>query len=124
MADKYAKIENGTVTNIVMADADFAASQGLVLATADAEIGGTYDGSAFTRKPVVDNRTEDEKAEEIRSQRKSLIKATDWTQMPDSPLSDADKAVWQTYRQALRDVPSQATFPNSVVWPTKPNNAG
>lgn len=124
MADKYAKIENGTVTNIVMADADFAASQGLVLATADAEIGGTYDGSAFTRKPVVDNRTDDEKAEEIRSQRKSLIKATDWTQMPDSPLSDADKAVWQTYRQALRDVPSQATFPNSVVWPTKPNNAG
>jgi len=124
MADKYAKIENGTVTNIVMADADFAASQGLVLASADAEIGGTYDGSAFTRKPVVDNRTDDEKAEEIRSQRKSLIKATDWTQMPDSPLSDADKAVWQTYRQALRDVPSQATFPNSVVWPTKPNNAG
>ena len=124
MADKYAKIENGTVTNIVMADADFAASQGLVLASADAEIGGTYDGSAFTRKPVVDNRTDEEKAEEIRSQRKSLIKATDWTQMPDSPLSDADKAVWQTYRQALRDVPSQATFPNSVVWPTKPNNAG
>ena len=120
MADKYAKIEDGTVTNIVMADADFAASQGFVLANDDAEIGGTYDGSAFTRKPVVDNRTDDEKAEEIRSQRKSLIKATDWTQMPDSPLSDTDKAAWQTYRQALRDVPSQGDFPNSVTWPTKP----
>jgi len=124
MADKYAKIENGTVTNIVLADADFAASQELVLATADAEIGGTYDGSAFTRKPIVDNRTDVEKAEEIRAKRQSLIKGADWTQMPDSPLSDADKAVWQTYRQALRDVPSQDGFPDSVAWPTKPNNAG
>jgi hypothetical protein len=27
---------------------------------------------------------------------------------------------WATYRQALRDVPSQAGFPKTIVWPTKP----
>jgi hypothetical protein len=27
---------------------------------------------------------------------------------------------WKTYRQALRDVPQQSEFPNSVTWPTEP----
>ena len=36
----------------------------------------------------------------------------------DVPL--ANKAAWATYRQALRDVPQQGTFPNTIVWPTKP----
>ena len=27
---------------------------------------------------------------------------------------------WATYRQALRDIPSQAGFPLDVVWPEKP----
>ena len=34
---------------------------------------------------------------------------------------DADtQATWSTYRQALLDVPQQAGFPTTVVWPTKP----
>ena len=34
---------------------------------------------------------------------------------------DADtQATWATYRQALLDVPQQAGFPTTVVWPTKP----
>ena len=28
---------------------------------------------------------------------------------------------WRTYRQALRDVPTQEGFPNTVTWPTKPS---
>jgi len=31
-----------------------------------------------------------------------------------------DQAAWATYRQDLRDVPQQAGFPTTVVWPTKP----
>jgi hypothetical protein len=30
------------------------------------------------------------------------------------------KVAWATYRQALRDVPSQAGFPWEVQWPTQP----
>lgn len=30
------------------------------------------------------------------------------------------KEAWSTYRQALRDITSQAGFPDSVVFPTAP----
>lgn len=53
----------------------------------------------------------------IREQRDDLLDQTDWTQLPDSPV---DKAVWAVYRQALRDVTAQESFPQSVVWPTAP----
>ena len=38
-----------------------------------------------------------------RDLRNELLTASDWTQMPDSPLSDSKKAEWATYRQKLRD---------------------
>lgn len=34
------------------------------------------------------------------------LQACDWTQVPDSPLTEAQKEAWRTYRQALRDFPS------------------
>ena len=60
----------------------------------------------------------------IRQRRNLMIKACDWTQGADSPLSDSKKAEWQTYRQALRDVPvTQASVTDlfDVVWPTEPS---
>lgn len=56
-------------------------------------------------------------AENIREQRNELLAETDWTQLSDSSVASA----WTTYRQALRDVPSQEGFPYSVTWPTKPS---
>lgn len=59
----------------------------------------------------------------IRMRRVGLLKSCDWTQMPDSPLSDAKKTEWAEYRQALRDMPAEASNVNSmdeVVWPTPP----
>lgn len=52
-------------------------------------------------------------------QRNVLLKSTDWTQMPDSPLSDSKKQEWATYRQQLRDLP-ETTDPLDPVWPTQP----
>ena len=57
------------------------------------------------------------KAAEVRADRNARLAATDWTQIADST---ADKAAWAAYRQALRDVPSQAGFPQSVTWPQEP----
>jgi hypothetical protein len=117
---KYAQVENGIVVNISVAEADFASERGLILATAETEIGGTYDGSAFARRVVTDDRTDAQKENDARSERDGWLKYCDWTVMPDSPLSDSDKTAWQTYRQALRDVPAQAGFPDNITWPTKP----
>ena len=63
----------------------------------------------------------------LRSERNILLRNSDWTQMPDSPLSDSKKTEWQTYRQALRDLPANSTPSlteleniTGVNWPTKP----
>lgn len=56
-------------------------------------------------------------AAKIRATRNDKLKESDWTQIADST---ADKTAWSTYRQALRDVPTQSGFPNEVVWPTQP----
>ena len=55
--------------------------------------------------------------EEVREMRNKMLTSSDWTQVADAPV---DKAAWATYRQALRDIPSQAGFPNEITWPTEP----
>ena len=54
---------------------------------------------------------------EARALRDSLLAATDWTANSDVTMSDE----MRTYRQALRDVPAQAGFPDDVTWPVKPS---
>ena len=59
----------------------------------------------------------------IRIERKRLLDASDWSQMPDNGLSEEKKLEWQAYRQALRDMPDtymHATSAADIVWPTKP----
>jgi len=57
-----------------------------------------------------------------RQTRNQLLSDSDWTQMPDSPLTDEAKALWVTYRTALRDLPDHADWPNltDADWPTAP----
>lgn len=60
---------------------------------------------------------------EIRRQRDLKLLRSDWTQLADSPLSDSAKALWVTYRAALRDVPANnvnTVSMSDVVWPTQP----
>ena len=66
---------------------------------------------------VVEQIPEAEMAAKVRKQRNDKLANCDWTQLADSPV---DKAVWATYRQALRDVPTQAGFPWTVNWPVQP----
>jgi hypothetical protein len=62
-------------------------------------------------------RKDAEQAASVRTSRTEKLKDCDWTQIADST---ADKATWATYRQALRDVPTQAGFPWTVTWPDAP----
>ena len=56
----------------------------------------------------------------FKSNRNLLLNSSDWTQVPDSPLTDAKKQEWATYRQQLRDLPSITTNFNNPPWPTPP----
>jgi len=60
---------------------------------------------------------DDRAAAEVRTERDVKLAETDWTQVADAPV---DKEEWATYRQALRDVPSQDEFPVTIVWPQNP----
>ncbi len=58
-----------------------------------------------------------EQAKSVRASRDEKLKDCDWTQVADAPV---DKAVWATYRQALRDVTTQTGFPWTITWPDAP----
>lgn len=75
----------------------------------------TFDYAAKTWQPNVQRQ-----GNEIKILRNALLTASDWTQIPNSPLSAEKQTAWATYRQELRDIPSQTGFPFNVVWPTPP----
>lgn len=58
-----------------------------------------------------------EQANAMRKTRNYKLADSDWTQVADAPV---DKAVWATYRQALRDVTAQSGFPWTITWPDAP----
>ena len=62
-------------------------------------------------------RKDAERAAVVRQERSAKLKDCDWTQTADSPVN---KETWATYRQSLRDVPSQEGFPWTITWPTEP----
>jgi hypothetical protein len=61
---------------------------------------------------------------DIRIQRDQRLFYCDWTQMPDSPLTTAQKSAWATYRQELRDITGNLTGSEQTVedapWPSEP----
>ena len=59
----------------------------------------------------------------LRLIRNFLLLDSDWSQLGDAPLTDAEKAKWVTYRQKLRDVPTdngEVAEPATVVFPVTP----
>lgn len=60
------------------------------------------------------------RAEGVRERRDALLAECDWTQLGDVDLSSGSKSNFATYRQALRDVPQQSGFPDTINWPTRP----
>lgn len=61
-------------------------------------------------------------SDQAKTLRNAKLTECDWTQGEDSPLTDAKKLEWQTYRQALRDFDySSVTTHVGITWPTKPS---
>ena len=69
--------------------------------------------------PIAEKTAEEQTAEDAKSAREvrdSLLAETDFYALSDVTMSDEMTA----YRVALRNVPQQEGFPNSITWPTKP----
>jgi len=48
----------------------------------------------------------------------AILKATDWTQLPDSRLTSDCVALFKTYRASIRTI--RRTNPSSPTWPDAP----
>lgn len=53
----------------------------------------------------------------VRRVRDALLRETDYAVLSDTTAASSEMLA---YRQALRDIPQQASFPTSITWPTKP----
>lgn len=94
--------------------------------------GGLYTDDGIPRYKLMDGAAVERTVEEIaadrvplqaiaaRAQRDQLLASTDWAVLPDSPLDGTSQTALKAYRQALRDVPQQEGFPNSISWPNMP----
>ena len=71
----------------------------------------------FNFNPLYPDATDEQKWGQIRHWRNAELAASDWTQLDDS---NADKALWAAYRQALRNLPAQAGLADEAVFPAQP----
>jgi len=78
-----------------------------------------------SKKVVGDDDAKDawilfQKWKQIRTRRNKLLAETDWIITKAKETNTNIPAAWKTYRQSLRDVPSQSD-PDNITWPTKPS---
>jgi hypothetical protein len=59
------------------------------------------------------------KWDEIKAERNRLLQESDYTQLPDAPFTNEEIELWQTYRQALRDITLNKD-PFNITWPITP----
>jgi len=74
------------------------------------------DGTKSDKEAAYQTQLDNQAAANVRSERNQKLKDTDWMGLSDVTMPTE----WATYRQALRDVPSQEGFPYTVTWPEKP----
>jgi len=87
------------------------------------ELGTDIPKDALLEKPVIEP-TEEERAEEARSKRDSLLAGISWryeryereTRLTMTPTDNIETL--DTYAQALADLPEQEGFPTTINWPS------
>lgn len=87
------------------------------------------DGSiVYTESPISDAEISEMRSESRKElltkdfieARNLVLSRTDWTQLPDAPLSADLKEEYRVYRQALRDITLQPDFPFIFELPDEP----
>lgn len=85
------------------------------------EYGESYDTPPADSE-VVNSPSLDDALENVRKHRNALLYSCDWTQLPDAPLTPAQKGAWANYRQSLRDMMATLVW-NQSTWPTPPDDS-
>jgi hypothetical protein len=115
-------IETGLCVNIIELDsaADWVNTDPAVKLAPDhsGHMGWIWNGVDWTRPGI----TTEQKAANIRELRDQLLRrfCDSMNTMRWNALTDQQQTDWTAYRQSLLDITEQETFPESVVWPVKP----
>jgi len=76
--------------------------------------------SAFTLSEIPGEvLTPEQESAAMRVTRGYLLNECDWTQLTDNSLTLEEKAQWAAYRQELREITKNPSWPY-IQWPTKP----
>jgi len=51
---------------------------------------------------------------------KQLLQESDWSVLPDVPMSAGERDEWIVYRKKLREIKLQPGFPEEIEWPLAP----
>lgn len=78
----------------------------------------------WTRNYILRELTQKEKVDKwIRGPRDQMLYLSDWSQLPDNDLTDAERVKWLQHRHYLRKMPeiyANITHPQEAVWPEPP----
>ena len=80
----------------------------------------TADTTAAEQEAAYKASKDAEQAKSVRTSRDDKLKETDWVVIKNLELNANIPGAWEVYRQALRDIPTQAGFPWTITWPTQP----
>lgn len=111
-AENWVLVENGVVSQ----KRPYQQDENYILAPEGVVPGFVFKDGEFTA-PVHDAETI---WYNVRRDRDQLLAQSDWTQIPDAPLTDGQKLKWKAYRQELRDLTKNNEDPANVTWPKKP----
>ena len=130
MANKYAFVKpNGKVITITRMSAQDAAQAGPRFVQITDPAIAVDDMIDTTTGALVSKNARD--VQESRASCRELVRqelrATDWTQVADAPISNTKKTAWATYRSDLRANWNTAKATqdalSNMVWPTPPGDA-
>lgn len=82
--------------------------------------GGNWTLAVVTDPQMVEAEVPAPTWDSVRGRRNGLLSESDWTQLPDAPVSLSDQDLWKVYRKGLRDLPENFKNPGDVVWPIPP----
>jgi hypothetical protein len=84
-------------------------------------------GDAWTQTWVVEQlsvtevtQAKADALQNLRNERTKRLAESDWTQMADAPLTQAQRKTYAAYRQQLRDLPEKTENLLYPVWPVEP----
>lgn len=112
----FIEVEDGTDPSAV-----YVSSDGALCPVPERQDGDTQFSAA--QGAWLDTRSDDDCLIQLRQSRDQRLRASDWTQANDCPLSADEREEWRAYRAALRDMPAQANL-RSPKWPLPPINEG